>query len=267
MVGTWRSYLRDSSGLQFGFTVYKDDGSIVVTSDTKKEPTVIGSITFAKGIATITTNANSAAATNCVGNGSYQVQMLRLGDQPVALTYHWYGQVTKDICFGRVGGFVQPMLYYPGTGKDLLPLDANSDALSQSLVPCQALPRPCDVVATKPADVKGFWKVYFDPVAQGVGFQRNSENGINGNLLVGDGDDLTKLKEFFPPNAFPNTYNGPFLLSGDPTATDECASSISIQRVIKFGSTPVAIHWTAIRDACVPRNDDFAYALIWVKGL
>src|SRR5690348_4232512 len=49
IVGTWRSYIRDSSGLQFGFTIYKDDGSIAITTGLEKQPTVIGSITFAKG--------------------------------------------------------------------------------------------------------------------------------------------------------------------------------------------------------------------------
>src|SRR6266496_6220697 len=54
ILGTWRSYIRDSNGIHFGFTVYKDDGSIAVIPDLQAEPTVIGSVTFAKGIATIT---------------------------------------------------------------------------------------------------------------------------------------------------------------------------------------------------------------------
>ena len=39
LVGTWRSYLHDSSGIHFGFTIYKADGSVAVTSDPQAAPT------------------------------------------------------------------------------------------------------------------------------------------------------------------------------------------------------------------------------------
>jgi hypothetical protein len=264
IVGVWRSYLRDSSGVQFGFTIYKDDGSVAVTSDLQKEPTVIGSITFANGIATITANSNTLTTANCVGPGSYQMRVLRMGNQSVALAYHSNEPMAKDICFGRVGGFIQPLLYYPGTGKDLTDLDANRDALAQPLVPCMALPRPCDVIATKMDDVKGFWKVYLDPVPQGFGVWHTSEAGAH--MLVGSGDDLTTYKEFFPPGAFPNSFNGVLLLGGDPTSTDPCSSGVAILRVLKFGNQPIALQWTAVQDGCPPRIADFSEAMIWIKG-
>src|SRR5579871_192590 len=106
LVGTWRSYIRDVSGLHFGFTIYKADGSVAVSSDPQKAPTVIGSISFANGTATFTTRTTGLAASNCVNPGDYDIRLIRMGDQPIALTYHMLDQSTNDLCFGRVGGFV-----------------------------------------------------------------------------------------------------------------------------------------------------------------
>ncbi|MEO8395537.1 MAG: hypothetical protein ABI700_21260 [Chloroflexota bacterium] len=262
LVGTWRSYIRDSSGLHLGFTVYKTDGSIAITSDPQTAPTGIGTITFANEIATLTTS--STDTTNCVNPGSYEIRLIRMGNQPVALTYHALNQATNDICFGRVGGFSQAMLYYPGTGKDLTTLDPKTDALAQPLVPCLGLPRPCDVIATNLSDIKGLWKAYFSPLPQGFGFQRIDEGGDM--MLAGDGTDLSALKEVFPQSA-PRIFNGALLLEGNPDPTDTCATNVAYLRVIKFGNQMVALQWTPIQDTCPPRQVDFSDVLIWVKGL
>ena len=260
LVGTWRSYLRDSSGIHFGYTIYKDDGSVAVASDSQAAPEGIGSVSFANGIATITATNNTL--TNCVGNGSYEIRRISVGDQPVALTYHPTDPNSPDICFGRVGGFVQPMISFSGSGKDLPPLDPSIDALAQPLVPCLSLPRPCDMIATKSEDTQGFWKAYFTPVPQGFGFSRVEAAGDM--MMVGD--TLDTAKDFFPQLG-QYSFNGSLFLEGIPNTDDACSAQIAYLRVILLGTQRVALLWSSVQDACVPRKLDFSDALIWVKGL
>lgn len=263
IVGTWRSYFRDNRGVHFGFTTFNQDGTVAVATNLQATPTLVGTITFTRGIANVTPDTNAAGVSNCVAAGPHEMRLLRMGDQPIAVTYHSV-LPTADVCFGRVGGYVQPMLYYSGTGEELYPLSTSSDALTQSLVPCSAVPRPCDIIATSLDDIIGFWKTYFTAIPEGFGFQRNDDSG--GQMMVGSGGELSALKEFFPA-PFTQRFIGPLFVGGEPSASDDCAGSLDFLRVIKFGDQPIAQVTTAVQDKCPPRNDSFSDAMIWVAGL
>lgn len=266
IVGTWRRYFEGGTGM--AFTVYTETGDFGITVDPLVAPDIAGTIVFEDGLALIAAGEDSPAPPECVAPGTYELRLIRVGEQPVALTYF---QI-DDACLGRTGDLGEPMLYY--TDAELAALDPDVDPLAQSLVPCpdemdevdeDMESYPCDVIATSTADVAGVWKQYMgNPnfvTERGMGFIRYLEDGSY--FLAATPERTTAVYENFPYGNI--SFNEAVAtITVDAQTPPGCETAEHYLRVIKLGDQPVALTYTIVDDECLPRRGDLGEALIWV---
>ncbi len=88
-------------------------------------------ISFEDGLAQIAALPESPAPPECKAAGTYEIRMIRLGEQPVALTYN---QIGEDSCPMRSSDLTEPWLYY--TDAEVTEIDHDLDVVAQPLVPC-----------------------------------------------------------------------------------------------------------------------------------
>lgn len=266
IVGTWRRYFE--GGAAMGYTVYTEDGGFGISFDPQAEPNIAGTITFEDGLAMIAASEGGPAPAECIAPGTYEIRLIRVGEQPVALTYF---QIGEDNCTGRTGDFSEPMLYYDGSA--VAELNPDVDALAQSLVPCpdemdsEMEAYACDVIATSPDDIVGIWKQYLGnpnlAAPMGMGYIQYMSDG---RYFIADTTANTAdVYENYPFGTI--TFEDTVATIGvESQVPPECATGDYYLRVIKLGDQPVALTYTIVDDACLPRRGDLGEALIWVAA-
>ncbi len=263
IVGAWRRYFE--GGTAMAFTVYTEDGEFGITPDPLVEPNIAGTITFEDGLASIAASENSPAPPECIAPGIYELRLIRVGEQPIALTYF---QI-QDACPARMGDLVEPMLYY--TGAELAEFDSDTAALSQSLVPCpddlteDMEAYPCDVILTSAEDVAGVWKQYMGApqlaAPMGMGYIRYLEDGSY--FLADTAENTVGIHENYPYGTI-SFDQAVVTIRVDAQTIPECAISQYYMRVIQLGNQPVALTYSMVDDDCLPRRGDLGEALIRV---
>jgi hypothetical protein len=134
------------------------------------------------------------------------------------------------------------------------------------LVPCEpGASGPCVQVATSPVDLVGVWKQFVGrPDLQapgGMGFIRYRADG---SFSLADTVEHTAE----PYAAYPRgrvTFDGEVMtMVVDGDVPPECKEATFVVHVIRNGDQPVALHYQAVEDACMPRSADLAVPVIWV---
>jgi hypothetical protein len=266
IVGVWRRYFESATSM--AYYVIDEDGIVSISVSPELGSAVISAVfQLEGGLASIAASEDSPAPQSCKTPGIYEIRLIRLGEQPVALTFL---QVGEDNCSARVGDLSQPMLYY--TGAELTPPPADAEPIALPLIPCpdedgaEEAVYPCDIIATSPEDVAGVWKQYVGNPAfgavGGMGYVRYSDDG---SFLLADSVENTAApSETFPFGTFET--DGPALtFTVESQVPPECRTATYFMRVIRVGDQPVAMVPFAVSDDCVRRRDgDLAEALIWV---
>jgi hypothetical protein len=265
IVGVWRRYFQ--GGTAMAFTVYTDAGEFGITPDPQAEPNIAGTIIFEEGLALIAASEDSPAPPECIAPGTYEIRLLRVGEQPVALTYF---QI-DDACPGRIGDFGEPMLYY--TDAEVAELDPDVNPLAQSLVPCPDNTNsgmdayPCDVIATSAEDVIGIWKQYLGnpnlAAPMGMGYIRYLEDGSY--FIADTAENSAEIYENYPYGRI-DFNEATVTITVDSQVPPGCETGDYTMRVIRMGDQPVALTYTIVDDECLPRRGDLGEALIWIAG-
>ncbi|MEQ8675293.1 MAG: hypothetical protein RLP44_08305 [Aggregatilineales bacterium] len=263
VVGIWRRYFE--GGTAMAFTVYTEDGEFGITLDPQGVPNIAGTITFEAGLALIAASEDSPAPPECIAPGTYELRVIRLGNQPVALTYF---QI-EDACPGRIGDLTEPMLYY--TVAEVAELDPDVDALAQPLIPCSdqmdsdVAAYPCDEIVTSSEDVAGVWKQYMGnpnlAAPMGMGHIRYLEDGRY--FLADTPENTMAIYENYPYGTI-SVNESIVTITVDAQTLPACETADYHLRVIKFGDQPVALTYTIVTDDCLPRRGDLGEALIWI---
>lgn len=265
IVGVWRRYFGGGTGM--AFTVYTDAGEFGITPDPQADPNIAGTIIFEDGLALIAAGEDSPAPPECIAPGTYEIRLIRVGEQPVALTYF---QI-DDACPGRIGDFGEPMLYY--TDAVVMELNPDIEALAQPLVPCpdemddDMEAYPCDVVATSANDVAGVWKQYLGnpnlAAPMGMGYIRYLNDG---SYFIADAaENSVEIYENYPYGMI-SFDESIVTITVDSQVPPGCETGDYTMRVIQLGDQPVALTYTILDDECLPRRGDLGEALIWIAG-
>ena len=259
--GIWRGYI--DAGSAMGFIVIDKDGNFGTTLDPQTKPTPSGRITFTDGLAYVASKDTGSTPAECVTPGVYVMRLIRLGDQPLALTRR---PLVKDDCAERAADFSEPMLSYSGSGQELPALKDDVNALAQPLVPCptetvDALTAyPCDVVATQITDIAGIWVQYVVPPLTGTAYFRYLEDGhwvfalspeATAEVSTSYDDGTIKFEDAL----------------ATITETGGCPPAEYYLRVIQFGQQPVALSYTALNDVCAVRLNAWTDPMLWIKGV
>jgi hypothetical protein len=112
IVGIWKQYLGNpnlAAPMGMGYIHYKEDGTYVIADTPDNAQSVFenypfGSISFDEGLATIV--VDSQVGPGCE-TGDYYLRVIRLGDQPVALTY----TVVADECTPRQADLGEALIW------------------------------------------------------------------------------------------------------------------------------------------------------------
>jgi hypothetical protein len=266
IVGTWRRYFQ--AGTAMGFTEFRGDGTLTIAPSLQEEMHNTGTISIDDGVAAIAASPGGVAPPECIAPGMYELRLIRVGEQPVALTFTLVGE---DQCAFRVGDFSMPMIYYGGSGEELA-MDPDVAASAQPLVPCPEAgdeAYPCAVVATRAEDVAGIWRQYVsrpDLMApEGMGYHRI---GHDGSFVIADAPDHTNAP-------FGNYPYGTLTFEGDvvrlavdaPNVPPTCQTATQRIHVYRYGAQPVALLMAPIEDECAPRLQDMSLPFIWVAGV
>ncbi len=108
LIGIWRRSFM--GGSLVGTMDVADDGTFTLFEDPQMEVVhVTGSINFEDGLALVGADALPNVPAPCVAPGTYEVQLIRVGEQPVALIY----RLIEDACEGRKLDMANPMLFVP----------------------------------------------------------------------------------------------------------------------------------------------------------
>ncbi len=263
IAGVWRGYIEAGSAM--GFIVINNDGSFGTTRDPQAEPTLNGSITFTDGLAFVTANDDGSTPAECVTTGVYIMRLIRLGEQPLALTRRPQKQ---DNCAERAADFSEPMLSYSGSGQELPMLDEDVNPLAQALVPCPpdtvdaATAYPCDVVATQPSDIAGVWNFYLVPPLTGSAFIRYSTD--NRWLVANTAANTAAPSSSFGVGMF--EFDQAQATIHEPGDSAECIRADYYLHVIRWGNQPVALSYSPIKDDCDVRRSAWTDPMLWISG-
>jgi hypothetical protein len=265
IVGTWRRYYQGAAAM--GFSEFRSDGTVTIGPDLQAGLQATATISFDDGVAAIAANPGGPAPPECVTPGLYELRLIRVGDQPVALTFRLMAE--SDPCVFRVGDFSMPMIYYEGSGAELA-MDQGVAALAQPLVPCPEEgdeAYPCAVVATRAEDVAGIWKQYVGrPDLQapgGMGFQRIDHDG---RFFLADSPENTAMIFGNYPYGTLAFDDGEVQLTVGGDVPPGCETAIHRYHVYRYGTQPVALRIAPIEDTCAPRLRDMGQPLIWVAN-
>jgi hypothetical protein len=244
------------------YTQYLENGIFTITHSPAGEPYVTGRITFEDGLAAISANPDSPAPPPCIAPGYYQLRLIRLGEQPIALSHVLVGE---DGCPMRVGDLSRPMVYYEG--EDDLEHDPGVAALEQPLVPCEGdVARPCDVIATQPEDAVGIWKHYAGRpdlnAPDGMGYQQINRDG---SFVMADAPEKTTAPFANWPYGSYAFEGGLAHLTVEADGTPPmCQTATQRFHVYRYGEQPVALLIAPVEDGCPPRLEDTRVPFIWV---
>lgn len=266
IVGVWRRYYMGASAM--AFTEFRQDGTLSIVQELPGDARVSGIVSFDGGVAAFVANPDGPAAPECKAPGLYELRLIRLDGQPVALSFKL---MNEDPCMPRVGDFSMPMIYYGGSGEELA-MDPDVGALAQPLVPCPEdvdEAYPCDVFVTRAEDAAGIWRQYVgrpDLMAPGgMGYQRINPDG---SFVIADTPESTAAP-------FGNYPFGSFAFEGGevrvrvdaPGIPPMCETAIHRFHVYRFGAQNVALLAVPIEDECAPRLRDMGRPIIWVADV
>jgi predicted secreted protein len=262
IVGMWRRYFAGATAM--GFTEYRGDGTFTIASS-QADMHNTGTISFEDGVAAIAASPGGTAPPACVAPGTYELRLIRIGEQPVALTYSLVGE---DECMPRVGDLGMPMIYYGGSGEEL-EMDPDVPALAQPLVPCPEVvdeAYPCDVVVTRAEDAAGIWKQYVSrPDLQapgGMGYQRINPDG---SVVIADAPENTAAPHGnYPFGRYAFGGNEVRLTVDAADVPPMCQTATLRFHVYRYGAQPVALLLAPVEDDCPPRLQDTRLPFIWV---
>ncbi len=259
IVGTWRRYYE--AGTAMTFMDYGEDGSWRVTNGPHGTTDFEGTTTIEDGITTFQLDIEHPAPAACYEPGTWELRLIRFGEQPVALTY----QRIEDNCYPRIGDFAEPMLYFANDDVEIARIVGVPMQL-QSLIPCSddeaAEAYPCDVIATSPEDIAGVWKQYLGFLGpNGMGYLRYNSDG---SFSLADSiENSSAPYETFPFGTV-SFEDKEMTFTVDSEVPPGCETAVYYIRVIRVGDQPVALVPTPVNDECVRRRDgDMAEALIW----
>jgi hypothetical protein len=265
IVGMWRRYYQGASDM--AYTEFRADGTLSIVQELPGDDRVSGTVSFADGVAAFAANPDGPAPPACIEPGLYELRLIRVGEQPVALTFRL---LNEDACVPRVGDFSMPMIAYGGSGEELA-MDPDVAAVAQPLVPCPEAgdeAYPCAVVVSRAEDAVGIWKQYLgrpDLMApEGMAYQRINPDG---SFVIADAPEHTAAP-------FGNYPYGTFAFDGGevrltvdaPGVPEMCRTATQRWHVYRFGAQPVALLGTPIQDECPPRLQDMGLPFIWVAG-
>jgi hypothetical protein len=263
VVGTWRRYYQGANAM--GYSEFRSDGTVTIGPDLQAGLQATATISIDDGVAAIAANPGGPAPPECVTPGLYEMRLFRVGDRPVALSFHLMAE--SDPCAFRVGDFSMPMIYYGGSGAELA-MDPGVAALAQSLVPCPDEvdePYPCAVVATRAEDASGIWKQYVGrPDLQapgGMGFQRIDRDG---RFFLADSPENTAMIFRNYPYGTMVFEDGEVQITVASVVPPGCETAIHRFHVYRYGTQPVALRIAPIEDACAPRVRDMGQPIVWV---
>jgi hypothetical protein len=265
ILGMWRRYYAGASSM--GFTEYRDDGTFTILTSLRAETHGVGTISFEGGVAAIAASASGTAPPECKAAALYELRLIRLGEQPVALGYSLVGE---DHCMPRVGDLSRPMIFYPGSGEEPV-MNPDVAALAQPLVPCAEAADeayPCDVVVTAAEDAVGIWKQYVtrpDLQAPGeMGYQRINHDG--GFILADSPENTATPYENYPFGTMAFASGEVVLTVDAPGVPPMCQTATVRLHVYRYGAQPVALLYAPIEDDCPPRLHDTRWPMIWTAA-
>jgi hypothetical protein len=139
--------------------------------------------------------------------------------------------------------------------------------MESPLVPCvPGVMAPCDMIATKPADIAGVWKQYFlDPFFKAPGGVAYIRFNADGTFNLGDSiENTAKPSQGYPSGTV--LFDGQHFSFGPVTgAPPPCnIPPVYQMRVLKYGDKPVALRQVVIQDSCAARMLDVSQPLMWV---
>jgi hypothetical protein len=267
IVGMWRRYYQGAAAM--GFTEFRSDGTLTIAPDLQAEMHNTGTISFDDGVASIAASADGPAPPECITPGRYELRLIRVGEQPVALTF---GPVDEDDpCWFRAGDFSMPMIAYGGSGEELA-MDPDVAAVAQPLVPCPEVGDeafPCAVVVSRAEDAVGIWKQYLGrPDLMAPGGMAYHRINPDGSFVIADAPENTAAP-------FGNYPFGTFAFEGGevqltvdaPGVPEMCRTATQRWHVYRYGAQPVALLGMPIHDECPPRLQDMGLPFIWVADV
>lgn len=264
IAGVWRHYYAGAELM--AITEYDEDGNGQTRLNPQSEPIPDHSLTFLDGLAYIAGVERPGVAQECVAPGVYEVRRIRLGDQPVALTFHR----VEDTCAGRISDTNRPMVFY--TGADLGETVTSASIRAQALVPCpeaaDVFVFPCDMIATSPKDITGIWRQYVeDPAFNAPGRMGYSRFNPDGRLMLSATIENLVTTGGVPPFGTISFRGTELTLTVDGDVPPECQSATYRFRIVRVGAQPVALIPEPLVDDCLRRRDgDMAEALIWIDA-
>jgi hypothetical protein len=263
VVGTWRRYYQGANAM--GYSEFRSDGTVTIGPDLQAGLRATATISIDDGVAAIAANPGGPAPPECVTPGLYELRLIRLGDRPVALSFHLMAE--SDPCAFRVGDFSMPMIHYEGSGAELA-MDPDVAAIAQPLVPCpedgdEAF--PCAVVATRAEDAAGIWKHYAGrPDLQAPGGMAYQRIRPDGSFAMADTPQNTAHRFGRYPFGTLAFEGGEVQLTVGGDVPPGCETATHRYHVYRYGTQPVALLIAPIEDACAPRLRDMRQPFIWV---
>jgi hypothetical protein len=265
IVGVWRRFYQGATDM--AYQEFRPDGTFSIVQSLPSDERVSGTVTFDGAVAAFAANPDGPAPPACIEPGLYELRLIRIGDQSVALSY---SLLNEDGCALRVADFSMPMIAYTGSGDELV-MDPDVPALAQPLVPCPeetAGAYPCDVVATGADEIAGIWRQYITrpdlQAPDGMGYQRIRADG---SVTLADTPEHTAA----PHGNYPYstlTFDGrEALMAVDaPGVPPMCQIATYRFHAYRYGTQDVALLSVPIEDDCLPRLQDLSLPLIWVAG-
>jgi hypothetical protein len=266
IAGVWRRFYQGAN--EMAFSEFRVDGTFSIVQSLPSDGRVSGTVRFEGGVAAFTANPDGPAPPACKEPGMYELRLIRVGDQNVALSF---SLMNDDGCVLRVTDFSVPMIAYAGTGEELA-MDPDVAARAQPLVPCPeegADAYPCDVIVTGPADAAGIWKQYVGrpdlQAPNGMGYLRINHDG---SFTMADVPEHTVTVFRNYPYGTYAFEGGEVRLSVDaPDVPPICQTALQRMHVYRLGAQPVALLSVAIEDACPPRLQNASLPFIWAAGV
>jgi hypothetical protein len=263
IVGVWRRYYQGATAM--AFTEFREDGTFSIVQELPGDDRVSGIVRFEEGVASFVANPDGPAPAECKAAGAYELRLVRVGEQPVVLSFHL---LNEDQCAPRVGDFRMPMVFYDGTGEGLA-MTPDAAAVAQPLVPCPEAgdaPYPCDLVVAHAGEAAGIWRQYVgrpDLMAPGgMGYQRINPDG---RFVIADLPENTVAPYANYPYGTFVFEDGEVQVTVDAAGIPPmCATATHRFHVYRYGAQPVALLVAPIEDECAPRLQDMNRPIIWV---
>jgi hypothetical protein len=265
IVGVWRRFYGGATDM--AYQEFRPDGTFSIVQSLPSDERVSGTVTFDGDVAAFAANPDGPAPPACIEPGLYELRLIRVGDQPIALSY---SLMNEDQCALRVADFSMPMIFYTGSGEELA-VDPDVPAIAQPLVPCPegaAEAYPCDIVATGADEVAGIWRQYITrpdlQAPDGMGYQRIRSDG---SVTLADTPEHTAAPYGNYPTSTLTFEGGEALMAvGAPGVPPMCQIATYRFHLYRHGTQNVALLLAPIEDACLPRLQDLSLPLIWVAG-